>query len=326
VGLSPIAGVAAKLGIADVLLDCAKTSDEIAEATKTHPATLRRLMRMLTTLGVFEEDAQSRFRLTPTGTLLRRDTPGSMWPVIMFLTGEEEWRAWGSLLHSVRTGQAAFDHVFGMNAFEYYERFPDREGSEVHEAAMAAGTVQADAAIKRSYNFSEFRTVVDVGGGNGALLAALLGTNPKLRGILFDLPHVVAQAPNVLERAGVGDRCTVIAGSFFDSIPEGGDAYVLKRVIHDWDDERAAAILSVCHRAMNRESKLLILDEVLPERANPADALSFLFDVEMLTVTPGGRERTEEEFRLLLSGSGFRLNRIIPTGFMRLSVVEGLLG
>jgi SAM-dependent methyltransferase len=316
--------VAAKLSIADVLLDVAKDSDELAAATNTHAPTLRRLLRMLAACGVLEEDDRGRFRLTQVGALLRRDVPGSMRAFVLFMTGEECWRAWGALLHSVQTGESAFEHLFGMNAFDYYARFPERERSQVHEEAMAVLTSQSDAALVSTYDFSQFGTLVDVGGGNGALLAALLGANPRLRGILFDLPNVVTRAPELLEKAGVVDRCRIVAGSFFESVPEGGDAYVMKRIIHDWDDNRAGAILRACCRAMNGKGRLLILDEVLPERAEPSDAASFMFDMEMLLVAPGGRERTEEEFRQLLAGAGFKLNRVFPTGFMRLGVVEGL--
>jgi O-methyltransferase/methyltransferase family protein len=318
--------VAARLGIADVLGDGVKSSDELAEATHTHPATLRRLLRMLATLGVLEEDGAGRFRSTPTGALLRRDVPGSLRAFALFMTGEEGWRAWGALLHSVQTGESAFDHLFGMNAFDYYARFPERERSQVHDEAMATFTAQSDAALQRAYDFTQFRTLVDVGGGNGALLAALLRAHPGLRGVLFDLPHVVAGATNVLAKAGVADRCTVVPGSFFESVPIDGDAYMMKRIIHDWDDDRASMILTACRRAMRGKAKILIFDEVLPERAEPADAFSFMLDMEMLMVAPGGRERTEEEFRRLLATSGFRLNRVILTDFMRLGIVEGILG
>jgi len=150
------------------------------------------------------------------------------------------------------------------------------------------------------------------------------GRIPQLRGVLFDLPHVVASAGDVLRKAEVADRCMVIAGSFFESVPEGGDGYLMKRIIHDWDDKRAGAILTTCRRAMGGKAKLLILDEVLPEHADPADAASFMIDMEMLTVAPGGRERTEEEFRQLLGAVGLRLSRVVPTGFMRLGIVEAL--
>jgi hypothetical protein len=316
--------VVAKLGIADEIGDGAKSAEELATSTKTHPVALRRLLRMLVTAGVFEEQPQGRFRLTDVGALLRRDSPQSMWPVVMFFTGEETWRSWGALLHSVRTGEPAFDQVYGMNAFDYYARFPERERSKVHEDVMAVMTAQSNAALMSAYDFSQFDTLVDVGGGNGALLAALLQTHPKLRGILFDLPHAVAASGEVLRKAGIADRCTAISGSFFESVPEAGDGYVMKRIIHDWDDERAASILRCCRRAMSAEAKLLVLDEVLPERAQPADAPSFMIDIEMLVVAPGGRERTEPEFRDLFASADLRLNRVVPTGFMRFAVLEAV--
>lgn len=321
---SQVVYVAAKLGIADLLAHDSKTSADLAEATQSHPASLRRLLRMLVALGLLEEDPPDRFHCTAVGALLRRDVPGSMRAVVLFRAGEETWQAWGALAHTVRTGEPAFEHIFGMHAFDYYTRFPNRERSQVHEEAMAAFTGQADTAIVRAYDFAQFRTIADVGGGNGTLLSRLLQQHLNVRGILFDLPHVVAAAKDVLSKAGVADRCDVIAGSFFDSIPGGAEAYLLKRIIHDWDDTRAAVILTQCRQVIGSQGKLLILDEVLPERANPTDVSSFLLDMEMLIVAPGGRERTEEEFNTLLCNTRWRLNRVVPTGHMRLSIVEAL--
>jgi len=316
--------VAAKLGIADAIGDGAMTSEEIAAATNAHAGAVERLMRMLATLGVFAESPDGRFRSTELGALLRRDSPETLWPAVMFFTGEESWRVWGALLHSVRTGEPAFEHVYGMNAFEYYEKFPERERSQVHEEVMGNMTAQSNAALLGAYDFSRFGVVVDVGGGNGALLVALLRAHPELRGILLDLPYAITAAEETLRKAKMTDRCTLIAGSFFESVPEGGDAYVMKRIIHDWDDEHALSILRSCRAAMTSGAKLLVLDEVMPERADPDAAGSFMLDIEMLVATPGGRERTEREFAGLLDEAGFRLSRVVPTSFMRLAVVEAL--
>jgi O-methyltransferase/methyltransferase family protein len=316
--------VAAKLGIADLLKDGPKGSDALAQATQAHPAALRRLLRALVSLGVFEEDAQGRFGLTPMGTHLRSDVPGSLRAPVLFLAGEEGWRSWGALLHSVQTGEPAFDHVYGMGGFDYYAEHP--EGAKILDEAMAGFTALVADAVLGAYDFSGTRTLVDVGGGNGALLAAILKAHPTMRGILFDLPHVVSGAPQVLGDAGVVARCQVVGGSFFESVPEGGDAYLLKWIIHDWDDERSVAILTACRRAMKGNGKLLVVDQVLPHRAEPSESTdAFMFDLEMLVVTSGGRERSEDEFRTLLAAAGFRLNRVVATTWVRLGVIEGLV-
>ena len=316
--------VAAKLGIADLLRDGAKGSDALAAATRTHAPTLRRLLRTLASLGVFEEDDRGDFRLAPMGTCLRRDVPESLRAAVLVLMSQEGQRAWAALQHSVATGEPAFDHVFGMPVFDFYAAHPEAERAHAHDEGMAALTALVVDAVLGAYDFSAFQTLVDVGGGNGAFLAAILRANPALRGMLFDLPHVVAGASGVLADAGVASRCTIAAGSFFESVPEGGDAYILKRIIHDWDDERAVAILTACRRAMKRGGRLLIVDEVLPRRAAASDATSaFLLDLEMLVGTSGGRERTEEEFRTLLTDTGFAFARVVPV-VRCLGVVEGL--
>jgi hypothetical protein len=207
-----------------------------------------------------------------------------------------------------------------MPLFEYYATHP--EDSAIHDQALAATSALASAAVLDAYDFSRFRCVVDIGGGTGQLLADLLGVHPTLCGILFDLPHVIAHAPAVLSARGVADRCRIEGGSFFDAVPAGGDAYVLKQVIHDWGDPQAAAILATVRKALSPEARLLVLDRVLPERVeqgHPVEA--FLLDLEMLVMTQGGRERTEDEFRKLLSAAGFELKRVVPTT-SPISIVE----
>jgi hypothetical protein len=315
--------VAAKLGIADLLRDGAMSSDELAKTTRTHPAALRRLMRALASLGVLEEDARGRFGLTPVGACLRSDAAGSLRAGALFLGGEESWRAWGALLHSVTTGTPAFEHVFGKGVFDRHAEHPEQ--GKIFDEAMVAFTAQVADAVVRAYDFSKFDTVVDVGGGTGAFLAAILRAYARPRGILFDTPSVVARAPGVLAAAGIADRCAIVGGSFFESIPEGGDAYIFKRIIHDWGDEQAAAILATCRRSMKKGARLLVVDEVLPRRAEPFQATAaFLLDLEMLVHAPGGHERTEPEFRTLFAAAGFRLTRIVQTAAERLGVVEGL--
>ena len=317
--------MAAKLGLADLLGDGAKSAAVLAAATGTDAPTLRRLLRALASIGVVAEDDGGDFRMTPAGGCLRGDVPGSLRPAVLFLMSQDKQRAWAALEHSVATGATAFDHVFGMPVFDFYAAHPEAEISREHDGAMAGLTSLTTDAILGAYDFASLGTIVDVGGGNGAFLAAILRANPSVRGVLFDLPHVVAGAPEVLAGAGVAERCAVVAGSFFDDpVPEGGDAYLLKRIIHDWDDDRSRAILAACRRAMRPGARLLLVDEVLPRRAEPGPATAaFLLDMEMLVATPGGRERTEEGFRALLRAAGFSLSRVVPAA-RTLSVVEGL--
>ena len=316
--------VAAKLGIADLLGDGAKSAEALAVATRTHLPALRRLLRANASLGLLVEDDRGEFRLTPMGACLRRDAPGSLRSAALFLMSQEGQRTWAALEHSVATGEPAFDHVFGLPVFDFYAAHPEAERSREHDGAMAALTAVVTEAVLRAYDFSAFGTLVDVGGGNGAFLAAILRANAAVRGLVFDLPHVVAGAPEVLDAAGIAARCAVVGGSFFESVPEGGDAYLLKRIVHDWDDERALAILAACRRAMKPGARLLVVDEVLPLRAGPDVATSaYLLDLEMLVATSGGRERTEEEFRALYRAAGFTLSRVVPAA-RSLCVVEGL--
>jgi hypothetical protein len=313
--------VATELGIPDLLAGRSMSSSELAAATKTHRVSVHRLMRALSALGVFDEREPDRFSLAPMGRLLRRDVPGSLRAPVLFLAGETGWRVWGDLLFSIQTGDAALEHVLGMQTFDYWASHPE-EGA-IHDEAMAAWSALVAASILAAYDFSTFRVVVDVGGGTGLLLAEILAAHSHLRGILVDLAHVVAAAPKILEPKGVASRCQIEGGSFFESIPTGGDAYLLKAIIHDWDDSRATAILTGCRKAMTPSSTLLVVDHVLPRRAEEGQSMpGFLTDLEMLVRTPGGRERTEEEFRSLFAGAGFELKRVISTA-SPLSVVEG---
>lgn len=313
--------VATNLGIPDLVASRSMSSAELAAATNTHPLSVHRLMRALSALGVFEEREPDLFSLAPMGALLRNDLPGSLRAPVLFLAGETGWRVWGDLLFSIQTGDAALEHVLGMQTFDYWASHP--EECAIHDQAMASSSALVAASLLAAYDFSNFRVVVDVGGGTGFLLGEILAAHPHLRGILVDLPHVVAGAQEVLEPKGVASRCQIEGGSFFESIPRGGDAYLLKYIVHDWDDARATAILVGCRKAMTPSSTLLVVDHVLPGRAEQGQAISgFLTDLEMLVRTPGGRERTEEEFRSLFAAAGFELQRVVSTA-SPLSVVEG---
>ena len=221
------------------------------------------------------------------------------------------------LLHSVRTGENAFRHLHGRSNFEY--RTEHAEEQAIFDRAMSASSRRSSAAVLSAFDFSPFHRVVDVGGGEGALLADILLAHPRIRGVLFDQPHVVARAGPVLEAAGVRDRCDLAGGSFFEAVPGGGDAYLLKYILHDWDDAASTTILKACRRAMESQARLLVLEMLIAPLNEGADAK--FNDLKML-VEPGGQERTPEEFKALFAAAGFRVTRVVPTG-MRISVIEG---
>ncbi len=299
--------VAAKLGIADLLADGPVDCEDLAAATDTHAPSLQRVLRALASVGVFTEVSPGSFALTPLAELLRTETPGSM-RALAIMYAEEQYRAWGELLHSVRTGEMAFDHQFGMGYFAYLAQHP--EADRVFNEAMTGWTHQLVGAVVDVYDFSPFKTIVDVGGGYGALLAAILRSNPGTRGVLFEQPHVVASAEEQLVAAGVADRCTFVGGDFFAAVPTGGDAYVLSQILHDWDDERCVAILGQCRRAMPDHGKLLVVELVLPEGDEPF--LGKWLDLHMLVLL-GSRERTAAEYDTLFRAAGFKLARVVPT-------------
>jgi hypothetical protein len=244
---------------------------------------------------------------------LRCGVPGSVRDRVLFLVGDWYWRSWGELLYSLRTGKPAFDHVFGMSNFDYWEHNP--AAGAIHDASFTSMAQFTTAPLVAAYDYGQFGTIADIGGSEGPLLAAILAANPGLRGILFDLPHVVVRAAPVLAAAGVADRCTVVSGDFFVSVPAGADAYLIRYIIHDWDDERAMAILAQCHAVMAPGATLLLIEQVLSERLEAGEAALRIarVDLTMLLHTPGGRERTEAEFRHVLAGAGFELRRVILT-------------
>jgi hypothetical protein len=306
--ISQAVHVAAVLGIADLLAEGPRTAAELAEATDTHPDALYRVLRVLAGAGVFVEGEGRRFSSNAVGEALRSGVPGSLRDMAIMLGQPYVWEPWGHLMHSVRTGENAFRHVHGESVWEYRERHP--EDSAAFDRAMAAGTAAVDRALLDACDFSRFGTVVDVGGGNGALLRALLESQPSLRGILFDRPHVVA---------GVDiERCEAIGGSFFDGVPAGADAYVLKWIIHDWEDEESLAILRSIRAAIPDHGTLLVVERVVGGPDTPLDTK--LADLNML-VLPGGRERSLDEFEALFAGAGFELLGSTPTA-SPLEVIE----
>lgn len=312
--------VVAKLGIADLLADAPQHCDQLAAATNANSDTLYRVLRGLASVGVFAETDPRCFRLTPLAECLRSDVPNSVKDSTLILLDQVHYQSWGDLLHSVQTGESAFEHLHGMSFFQYIQENPAT--GEVFDRAMTENSSKNTKAITASYNFADLKTVVDVGGGAGSLIAAILKSNPHLKGILFDLPQVVKKAPPILQNAGASDRCQLVEGDFFIAIPFGGDACLLKHIIHDWDDERAIAILRNCRRAMGQKGKVLVIERVIL----PGNKMAFgkLLDLEMLVMTSGGRERTEEEYRELFKTAGFQLTTITPTP-EDLSIIEGVV-
>ena len=300
--------VAARLGIADLIEDGPRPHTELAAAVKVDPGTLYRLLRVLASVGIFAENADGAFELTPLADGLRTKAPTSLRDYAVLL-GEEWYRgAWSQLQHSVRTGESAFEHVFGSPIFNYFARNP--AAAAVFDAAMTSRGSMEDSAIAAAYDFAH-RTVVDVGGGRGSLIATILRQHPGSRGVLFDLSHVVPGAAALVREAGLADRCRFVCGDFFEQIPPDEDVYLMKKIIHDWSDERACRILANCRAAMARSGRLLLLEQVI--RPGNAPSLGKVMDLQMLVLTSGGRERTEADYKALLGSAGFELARIIPT-------------
>ena len=300
--------VAVELGIPDLLSSGPQHSDDLAAKTKAHAPTLYRILRFLAGAGLFDEISPREFELTQLGSALRADIPGSICPAVRLWLSESHWLPWGHLLHSVRTGQHAFSHAHGMGLFDYLRKNADI--SAVFNAAMTAGSTRLGSAIVKHYDFFGIRRIVDVGGGHGFVLATILASNPSMRGVLYDLPDVVAGVGPMLHEAAVRERCEIVGGSFFNSIPPGADAYVLKQIIHDWDDDQSLTILLNCRAVMPKAAKILLIERRIEQ--DHREAMRALhIDMEML-VNVSGMERTDAEYRSLLERAGFRLAKIVP--------------
>jgi hypothetical protein len=307
--------VAAKLGVADHLASSPRSAEELAVATHANGPALYRVLRALASIGVFSEASPGRFALTPLAELLRSGVPGSM-RALAIMYAEEQYRAWDDALYSVRTGQPAFDHAFGMPYFKYFATHP--EASRIFNEAMVGWTTQLTDAVVAAYDFSAFGVVADVGGGHGALLAAILRSSSTTQGILFDLPHVVESAEPLLSAAGVADRCARVGGDFFAAMPTGADAYMLAQILHDWDDERSLTILRQICQVIPDQGKLLVVELVLPEGNEPF--LGKWLDLHMLVLL-GGQERTVAQYTALLHTAGFELTRVVSTSEAQ-SIIE----
>ncbi len=317
---SQLVYLAAKLGIADTLVNGPLTVEEIAGRVGAHAPSLKRVLRALASLGIFASDPHGRYHLTRLAQTLRSDHPESLRDFALMLVDDYNWSAWGALEHAVRTGDSAFERVHGAPAFAWMRQHPDKE--RMFSASMASISVMENASVTRAYAFGKLQRVVDVGGAHGHLLVSILRSYVKVRGVLFDQPAVIEQASGAgyISAADVSGRCEVQAGDFLESVPAGADAYVLKYIIHDWDDERSIRILENCRRAMGRDGRVLVVDHVVA----PGNRFDWgkLMDINMMVML-GSKERTKDEFRQLFARSGLRLKRVIRTG-CPLSILEGV--
>lgn len=308
--VSQAIGAAAQTNLADHLpRGETRSADELAAAAGAHGPSVYRLLRALVSVGVFTEATPGRFAHTPLSELLRDDTPGSVKPVALFFSTPEHVKAWIELAHSVRTGGSGFVKAHGAPPWEYLREHP--EMGEIFNNAMTSLSAQAAGAVAQAYDFSGIGTLADVGGGHGLLLGTILASRPDMRGILFDLPPVVAGAAPTLAKLGVASRVTTQGGDFFAAAPKGADAYVLKHILHDWSDDDCVRILDTIRAAAAPTARVLIVEMVI--EAGPAPDFGKLLDLEMLVVTTGGRERTEPEWRALLARSKLSLSRVVPT-------------
>ncbi len=307
---------AAKLGIADLLKDGPKTAKALAKETESNPDAMYRLLRVLASIGVFKESSGRMFALTPAAESLQKDHPTSIRPFAL-LVGDPIWREpWADIMHSLKTGEGSFEHVYEKSFFEYLNENKDKW--EIFNNWMTRVSNMNCPVIAASYPFSKFKKVIDIGGGHGSLLAHILKKHPKVSGVLFDLPDVVKNASEIDN--SFNDRCEKVGGSFFDSVPKGGDIYIMQQIIHDWDDEKCIRILSNCREAMTDDGRLLVVDAVI-KKGNGRDMNKFI-DLQMLLLTDGGKERTEQEFNQLFQKAGLKMSKIIPTASM-FSIIEG---
>jgi ubiquinone/menaquinone biosynthesis C-methylase UbiE len=301
--------VAAKLFVADYLKEEAKTISELARLTQTHEASLYRLMRALTSVGVFQKDADGRFSNSPLSAVLRSDHPETFRPAAHMICDHEHWNAHGNMLHSVKTGEIAFEYTFGMPIFPYYSQNP--EPAKVFDDAMTSFSTGIANAVAATYDFSEAQTIADIGGGHGLLLSTVLKTVPQAKGVLFDQPQVIEGASGVLKNAGVSERVETVSGDFFSAIPVEADIYLMKFIIHDWNDEQSVTILQNLAKTAAPGARVLLVESVV-EEDDSVPSMSKVMDLNMLVMT-GGKERTAKEYAALFEKAGFRLTNVYPT-------------
>lgn len=300
---------AAKLGIPDLLVSGGKTAQEVAAAVGSHPGATHRLMRALSSLGVFSPEEGGRYRLTDVGERLRGDVvTGTLKEMFIAETDEVHWQSWGKLADAVRTGEPRPQAVFGMPAFDYYGK--NRAEGEQFGRAMENVSRFASHAVLEAYDFTGASRILDVGGGNGSLAVAIQERYPRLQATVLDLPYIESHANERIKALGLADRCRFVAGDFFERVPEGADIHLLKFILHDWNDEESIRVLRSCRAALPPEGRVLIIESIVPEEISPG--FVYLMDLNMLVMT-GGLERTAKEYETLLSRAGFRLTRIVPT-------------
>jgi SAM-dependent methyltransferase len=309
----------AELGISDHLVDGPRSADEVARITGSHAPSLYRLMRTAAGLGFFTEDAEHRFSVSPLGAALQSDAPGRSRALVRCFGSPFYQHIWSEFLHAVQTGESAIGKAYGRPIFDALKSRPKE--SALFNEAMSALAAEEPPAVSAAYDFSQFKVLVDVGGGTGNLLATILLSNPGPQGVLFDLPQVAAQARRQIEMRGLSQRCSVVEGSFFDAIPAGGDSYMLSHVVHDWSDADCLKILANCRKVIPPGGRLLLVEHVIPAGNDFSPAK--LMDMSMLAMTSGGRERTEKEYAALLAIAGFKLTRIAPTS-SPVNVIEAI--
>ncbi|MGQ0540343.1 MAG: methyltransferase [Blastocatellia bacterium] len=300
-------GVAAELSIADHLNDGPRSISDLADTLGVHERSVYRVMRSLASVGIFTEVGERTFANTPLSETMRSDVPGSMRGTLRFMARPWHYQVWGNMLEAVVTGETAWNRTYDEKLFEWFGEHS--EEGEIFNQAMTEISAMAAPVVVAAYDFTGIDTLADIAGGHGLLLSQILRANPAMKGILFDMDHVIAGAGEMLEIKGVADRVQAVSGDFFVEVP-AADAYIMKHIIHDWDDERAITILKSIHRAMNGDGHVLLVEMVVPEGDEPHP--SKILDLEMLTL-PGGTERTEKEYVQLVAAAGFKLNRIVPT-------------
>ncbi|HEY5833422.1 methyltransferase [Streptomyces sp.] len=296
------------LGLPDLVAGGPKTATELAELTGSDPRALARLLRALAGVGLFRADEQGRYAATDLGDTLRAEVPGSLASFVLMELGEAHHSAWGEIVHAVQSGQPAFDKAVGKKIWEFFETTPVMAAHL--GKAMGGLTAMVAEAVLDVYDFSPYRKIVDVGGGEGAFLGSILASHPAGRGVVFDLPPTVDKGRPAIAGAGLADRCELVGGDFFQSVPDGGDLYLMKWVLHDWNDESCVEILTNCRKAMRDDARLLVVETIVPDGDDFSP--SKIIDLNMMVLTTG-QERTAGEFRALLSAAGFTVTRMLPT-------------
>jgi SAM-dependent methyltransferase len=314
--------IAARLRLADLVHGGVSDCTALAALSNTDAPSLYRVLRVLVSAGVFEMDEHGNVKMNPLAQTLISDAPGSLRAWAISQIGDDPYKAWGDLMYSVQTGGVAFERVFGCDSWAHRAKHP--QSAKDFDEGMASFVSTHNEALLNSYPFGELGAVVDVGGGDGKLLATLLAAHPAMRGVLFEQPRVIEKASQRMAAGGLTARCTVVAGDMFESVPAGGDAYILSRVLHDWTDERAIAILRNCRKAMAPGGKVLLVERVIPARIENSAAMRVLVasDLHMMVMN-GGRERTETQYRALFAAADLTLTRVAPAG-TAMNVIEAV--